>query len=122
NYAWMALLFLMVALLGVVTLWGYLRDSYEWKGLALDVTRYSNSTHVWVNPRGTVNTHSSGAKQSGSPGNNGVPPPLLYHPTYRPGAFAPGDIVQRLAFAPKRQDAHIGYAYFNIKEKARAMR
>ena len=39
NYAWMALLFLMVALLGVVTLWGYLRDSYEWKGLALDVTR-----------------------------------------------------------------------------------
>ena len=38
NYAWMALLFLMVALLGAVTLWGYLRDSYEWKGLTLDVT------------------------------------------------------------------------------------
>ena len=36
NYGWMILLFLVAALLGTVTLWEHLRDSYEWKGLTLD--------------------------------------------------------------------------------------
>ena len=38
NYAWMDLLFFAAALLGAAALCGYLRDSYEWKGLTLDAT------------------------------------------------------------------------------------
>ena len=32
NNAWVILLLLVVVLLGTATLWGYLRDCYEWKG------------------------------------------------------------------------------------------
>ena len=34
--AWVILLLLVVLLLGTATLWGYLRDCYEWKGSILD--------------------------------------------------------------------------------------
>ena len=36
NNAWVILLLLVVVLLGTATLWGYLRDCYEWKGSILD--------------------------------------------------------------------------------------
>ena len=36
NNAWVILLLLIVVLLGTATLWGYLRDCYEWKGSILD--------------------------------------------------------------------------------------
>lgn len=38
SYAWLAFLLFVVALLGTATLWSYLQDSYEWKGLPLDTT------------------------------------------------------------------------------------